>query len=298
MDPSKVASLNPDTFVQGGLQDDFDGVITKVRYCPWDYNGNIDHHVLAVAVTIKPDDPEIEEFVQHYSAGDLEQFVPSMDGDNAVDLSVDTNEETNPGFSPDQLEGIYALRVGKKEGLANSSNWATFIRAAIDAGFPVASLTPSVACFEQHRGHFNRIPQKKRAGLVETDAQKAKNRNKEILVMTEYKGAAEGAAKPKVAPKAAAAKATPATKAAPAAPATPAAATGTLDEKLVAIVVAGLAANDGSLPKSSLAKLALNGLAGVEKAKGVKRVVEQEFLEGNEESWVFDGDSGTLIATS
>ena len=50
----RVASMNPDNFVSGGLMDDFDGVITKARFAPWDYDGKIDHHVLAVAVSITP----------------------------------------------------------------------------------------------------------------------------------------------------------------------------------------------------------------------------------------------------
>ena len=62
----RAASIRPDMMVQAGLMDDFDGTIIKARYKPWDYDGKIDHDVLAVAVTLQPE--EGEPFVQHYSA--------------------------------------------------------------------------------------------------------------------------------------------------------------------------------------------------------------------------------------
>src|SRR4051812_32302072 len=65
---ARMVSMNPDNFAQGGLKDDFDGTILKVEACPWDYNKSIETPVLAIAVTIQPDD-EDQPFVQHYSAG-------------------------------------------------------------------------------------------------------------------------------------------------------------------------------------------------------------------------------------
>lgn len=286
MSSSKVASMNPDSFIQGGLADDFDGVITKVRFCPWNYNGSIDHHVLAVAVTIRPDDEE--EFTQYYSAGDLEQFVPSMDGENGVNLAAENAE-------PADLEGIYALRVGKKEGLASSSNWAQFIGAAVEANFPKDRITPDVTFFEGTRGHFNRIPQKKRSGLVQTKPEDGKNnRNKEILVLTEFKsfettnGNGKAPAKAKAAAKTASTTSTSTTTASNG---------NGLDEKLAEIVRGALKkAGDDGMPKSALPKAALAGLSGADKAKGVKRIVEAEFLNAYDSFWAFDADSGTLIS--
>ena len=93
---AKVASMRPDEMVAGGLMDDFNGTITKARLVPWDYNGNLDHHILALALTIQPE--EGDEFVQHYSTGaELDEFVPSMDGEEPVDLENGEGEE---------LEGI------------------------------------------------------------------------------------------------------------------------------------------------------------------------------------------------
>ena len=72
---SEVASMNPDNMAAAGLADDFDGEVTEVRLVPFNYDGNIDHHVLSARVTITPDkDSDFEEFQQYYSAGDLEFF--------------------------------------------------------------------------------------------------------------------------------------------------------------------------------------------------------------------------------
>lgn len=283
--------MNPDNMLAGGLKSDFDGLITKVRVVPWDYNGNLDHHVLAVAVTIKPDD-EPEEFTQHYSAGDLENFAPSKDGENPVPLDKKDAE-------PEELEGVYALKVGKKDGLSNSSNWAQFITAALDAGFKRESLAAAVTCFEGVYGHFDRIPQKKRSGLVRaTPAAGDKARNNDVLVITEIKEApaTKGAAAAKTAaPKSPSASSKPA--AASTSPAAPTGAGGDLDAKLVEVVRGALkAAGDDGLHKSKLPAAALKSLAAADKGKGVKRIVDGEFLAGNEAVWVYDADSGTLIS--
>ena len=279
---AKVASLNPDSFVQGGLADDFDGTIEKARFVPWDYNGNIDHHVLAVAITIKPDDEDA--FVQHYSAGDLEQFVPSQDGETSVDLENGEGEA---------LEGEYALQVGKKEALASSSNFAQFIGAAVEAGFPVADITAACSFLEGHKGHFNRIPQKKRSGLVQSEEQQKKGRASEILVMTEYKGKASGGAK------ASGVKSKPGSKPAakPESKASAPAGGGDLDSQIADVIVAEIKKADGTLPKSKVAQAVLKAFTGADKAKAVKRAAEVEFLNSQEERWVFDADSATLIGT-
>jgi len=291
VDVARVASMNPDNMLAAGLKSDFDGLITKVRLCPWDYDGKLDHHVLAVAVTITPDGED--PFTQHYSAGDLELFVPSKDGETPVDLESGEGEA---------LEGIYAFKIGKKDQLSNSTNWAQFITAALDAGFPREKLTAAVTCFEGIYGHFDRIPQKKRAGLVKPAATDSKARSNDILVVTEIKEApAAAAGKPSSgAAKATSASSKPSTAAAAKTPtpSTTATAGGDLDSKLVEIVRAALAAaGEEGLQKAKLPAAALKGgLAATEKGKGVKRIVEADFLSGHEDVWVFDAESGVLIS--
>lgn len=271
--PAAVASMNPDNMLQGGLIDDFDGMCVRARLVPWDYEGSIDHHVLAVALTIRPEGDK--EFVQHYSAGDLTAFVPSMDGKTSVDL-----DGWDPKKGVDSVEGVYALRVGKREQLNNNTNWAQFIGALIDAAFPRDQLTAAVTFMEGVYGHWNRIPQKKRSGIVVASTD-TKARTNDILVITEIKEAPKGGIKVD--------KATPATS-----KATPD--TASLDDKLREVVGGAVAAaGEGGLPKQKLASLAIKAFAGADKAKAVKRVNEIEFLESGE-TWAYDADAGLLIA--
>lgn len=278
---SKVASMNPDNMASGGLMDDFDGTITKVRLVPWDYNGNIDHDVLAAAVTIQPD--EGDEFTQHYSAGDLESFMPSMDGKEPI------------SGDDDDREGIYALQVGKKEQLNNNSNWAQFLKAAIDAGFDTSRMTAEVTFLEGVYGHFNRIPQKKRSGIVVTprpgQKEAKQDRPQEILVITEIKEAPKAAKVTNGSGKAAPAKtsAKPAGKAAKDDG-------DDLDDRLAAVIVEAIEAADGVLLKTKLAGIAMKAFQGPEKAKAVKRATDVAFLESRGEDWAFDADEGQLLA--
>lgn len=283
--PTAVASMNPDNMASGGLKDDFDGEVLKARLVPWDYDGNIDHHILAVALTIKPDEDD-EPFVQHYSCGELEQFVPSMDGETPVDLHNGEGEA---------LEGIYALRVGRKEQMNNNTNWAHFIGASIDAGFPKSSIGAAVSFIEGVYGHWNRIPQKKRSGIITQPAgtDNNKKRSNDILVITEIRERTNGTRPGPT--KAAAARPAAAKTASTAAPTATAA--GSLDDRLRVVVTEAVLASDGGLRKASLAALAIKSFQGSDKAKAVKRVSEIEFLESSE-TWVFDSDSATLLPTS
>ncbi len=284
--PMSAVSLNPDNMVSAGLMDDFDGRITKARFVPWDYNGNLDHHILAVAIGIQPD--EGDEFTQHYSCGELEHFAPSVDGSTPVDLENGEGEA---------LEGPYAVPVGKRAALNNNTNFAQFMMALMDAGFDKSKLSPSLEFLEGVYGHFNRIPQKKRSGIVNAaEGDQARRRSNDILVVTELKaapagttGKTGGAGKPNGA--AGRPTSAPATSAA-----TQAVSGDDLDDQLAAIVVGALSkAGDDGLPKNKLAGLALKGLPGNLKAKGVKRIVDPTFLESREE-FAFDPDSGTVLA--
>lgn len=285
---SAAVSMNPDDFASGGLMDDFDGRITKARAVPWDYNGSIDHYVLGIALTIEPlEAGEFDPFVQTYSAGDLENFAPSQDGSNPVDL------EGISEITEDQ-EGEYVVRVGKKEQMNNNTNWAHFMQALREAGFDASKITPSLSFVEGVAGHFNRVAQKKRSGIIARPTEGEKKRSSDVLVITELKevGPAKKAA--------AAVAAKPVAKAAaPAAKAQAAASTngaGDLDDALNEVIVAAL--TDDGLAKAALAKLALQKLPAALKAKGTRRVTETDFLEaGGPEgtAWVYDADAGTII---
>lgn len=315
---SVFASNNPDEMVQGGLMDDFDGAVIKSRYVPWDYQGNLDHYVLGVALTVQPYDeagaPDGDPFVQTYSAGELDAFVPGGEDGSPVDLNVEEVGE--------EQEGTHAIRVGKKTGLNNNTNWAFFLQNLIDANFDKSSMGADVRFMEGVFGHWNRIPQKKRSGII-ANADPNKKRRDDILVLTELKelprpkaakGAVPGAggksagvtagkpvgggpsAKPVSGAgpvKAAQAKTAPAA-ARPSAPAV----AGSIDDRL-RVVVGAAVREAGELPKSKLAKLAIDNFTGAEKGRAVKRIGETEFLESGAEyadaPWAYDADSGTLL---
>ena len=286
---SAVASFNPDQMSQGGLPDDFDGTIAKARITAWDYDGNIKDHILALALTIEREDGE-ESFVQHYSMGDINAFVPSRDGKTSCNLDSD---------NPEDWEGYFAMKAGKRDALSNNSNFAHFIGALIDAGFDKANLSNDIRFLEGIRGHFNQIPQKKRSGIqVKREEGEDNKREKTLLVITELKEgeAPKSAAKGGTASKPAANKPA-AGKPAPKEDAEEAAPVSDLDTKLQELVTEAVLGADEGLPKSKLASIVIKGLSGAEKAKGLKRVGELDFLNGSE-TWTYDADTATLFSNA
>lgn len=279
---ARIASNRPDEMSQGGLKDDINATITKVRYAPWDYNGNLDHFIFAVAVTMDIEG-EDEPFTQYYSAGDLTEWIPSNDGEGSVDLDSE---------DPEEREGIYALAVGDKERLSNSSNWAHFVAAAIKAGFPVDLITPDVTFLEGTTGHLAQVPQKKRSGIVVAEGEEKKERT--ILVLTEITSGGKQEPAKTAQGKAGAGKAT-ATATKPAAGAKKGGEP-SLEDRLVDMVVQALAgSDDGTVAKKSLAALAMKTFAGAEKAKAVNQVGKPDFLAGHEDSWLYDAEGAVLI---
>ncbi|MGE5156400.1 MAG: hypothetical protein ACM3JP_02765 [Betaproteobacteria bacterium] len=264
-----VASMNPDNFVSGGLMDDFDGTIEKARFVPWDYDGKIDHEVLAVALTIKPDDADAP-FVQHYSAGDMTGFAPSMDGENPVNLEGEGEER----------EGIYALRVGKQNELRSSTNWAHFLEALVAAGFDRAKMTPSLEFMEGLNCHFNRVPQKKRSGIQVTTREDGRARANDVLVITKINEAAPAAAKTGA-------------KAAKPAAAKAAATDDGVEDLLTGVIVDALGENEGQIAKSKLVGLILKAISGADRARAIKLANDVKWLSASD-VWVFDAESGTL----
>lgn len=263
---SKVASMNPDDMTAGGLPDDFFGTVDRVRLVPWDYNGKVDHHVLAVAVDITPNpESELPPFTQHYSCGSLENFIPATDPDTPVDL------DTWDGEDIAEVEGIYAYRVGRSEQLSSSSNWAAFLANAKDSGFD--GILDNVDSLEGIYGHFDRISQKPRSGIVRPGGEEKKAND--ILVLTEIKDAPKaGKAKGAAGKKSTTKKTTGAGKA-------KAASGGDgLDEKIVNVLLVAIAgAGDDGLPFARVPGLMIQEM-GADKGAAVTRATDKEFLAG------------------
>lgn len=164
-------SLRPSDGESGGLLDDVNATVIAAAAVTWDYNGNADP---GPALHIRLKDDNGQEADQYYSAGKLERVVPTEDGEQ---------------FDP--AEGSSA------KGLNQNCNAFVFLSELVNKGFPedkLASLGTLVGLY----GHFNRVPQKQRAGLENADG-----KQRTILIVTkihsmpwEKKGTAGKASSP------------------------------------------------------------------------------------------------------
>lgn len=263
-DPPGVASMNPDNWVSGGLMSDFWGEAVKARFVIWDYEGK-GNRTLAVAVTIKPD--EEDEFVQYYSSGDPNAFKPSMDG------------------KTESEEGIYVIPQGEREALNSNTNWAHFTIAALDSGFPKGDLGAGCDWVEGVYGSWNRVPQRKRSGIVIEAGEDGRPRGNEILVITEIgeKPAGVGVSAATGAGRAQRHAGTDDNSG------------GDLDARIVEALLTALAtdAHAEGIPKKKIGGVVIKAFKGAEKGKAVARVSSLEFLEGLEGA-TFDVESATL----
>jgi len=144
--------LRPDHAAEGGgLVDDFDGVITDMRFIMSDYNGSISNPVPTFVVTFNIDG---EESVAWYSVGGKDDFVP---------------DETGRGLT--QLKG--------KTTLTKTCNYIMFMDSLVKSGFPLNKMDPrDVSPMIGIEGHFLRKPVK-HDGLKKTG-----DRDSTILLCT------------------------------------------------------------------------------------------------------------------
>lgn len=298
---AEVASLDPGEMLQGGLKDDFRGKVMEASYAPWDYDGNIPDPVLSAQLSIQPldddGDPEGDPLVQNWSAGDLANFVPSEDGKSPCD---------------DGEAGPYALRVGKRAGLNNNTNFAHLMESILDAGeaskgkfFTRQNLTASLECLVGLDAHWDRVPQKKRSGLNADTAEgeEGSNRKKDVLVVSEVYG--YGKKSGKVVAGKAGKSAPPAKTKSKAAPEPEEDEEGTEadeseisedDSDLRDMVVKIIAeAGDKGIKKGKLVGAVVEA-AGKDKRKAafIKRCTEPSFLEADGVAWTLDEDTGVL----
>lgn len=153
-------SLNPNTFVEGGLIDDVDVEFVEVQFCGYDYNGTVEA-VLALGIKMRCTvDNQPKDYDQYYSAGDLANFAPSSDG--------------------------YSLEpVSGKTALNSNSNAAKFLMSLQSAGAGALDEilnNGSVQGLVGLKCHMNRVAQPKRSGIVRTG--KNADREQTILLVT------------------------------------------------------------------------------------------------------------------
>src|SRR3990167_6700101 len=276
---SPLASLLPDEMVAGGLADDFDGIVREARYAPFDYMGNIEEPVLAIALKIERLDvgkgaDDDERFIhQFWSAGNMDHFRPSMDG-----------KEATPGNGMEIGPGVYALRVGQKTALNNNTNAAQLMRSLLDAQFPREKFSPDVRFMEGLKGHWNRLPPDKKGGQFKDQRpeQRDKASKRDVLCLTRFDGFEKG----------------PTTAGTKSSTSTAAVSTSSVDDKLVEIVTATVKPGAPAIKKTALSGAVLKAAKGDKDVNAmVKRVTSTDFLEGlAEHNILFDAEAGTVEA--
>lgn len=298
--------FNPDSMASAGLPDDFNGTITDAVYCPFDYDGKLDHDILAVRLTIRPDaDSGYDEIVQHYSVGNLDDFVPSPDGDEPVDLEADDKAD---------MEGPFVVAVGTRTALNKSSNFAQWVTVARDGGLdPELMDAGDLSALVGTYGHWSRIPQQKRSGIrvrVEEEESDKPKREAQILVLDEIKEAPKAGKKGSAAPPAKAKK--DAVKAVPKGKKAAAEEEeeeveeeeeeegeeeNELDAAITKAIVKALKAAPGNkLSKGKLPKVIMAAFSDpAEKKAAMKRAGSVEFLENeDQDKFAYDPDDGEL----
>jgi hypothetical protein len=243
--------------------------------------------------------------IQHWSAGDLSAFAPSADGSEPTD-----------GEGMEIEPGPYAVRVGKRTALNNNTNFAHLMQAIVDCGkedglFTVKMLNEaggSLSVLEGLDAHWNRVPQKKRAGMVEEEGETKQRRD--VLVVTKIYGYGDEEAPTKGAKKKKAAPVTTKSNKVTGKKAKPvkedeedeadeeedeASELSPLDQKVAEALVSILDDAPGNKIKKGKLANAMLTAAGKDKDKSkmVKRCTEDEFL-GLNAGWAYDEDSGLI----
>lgn len=241
----ETISFLPEDWVSGGLPDDFDALIEKIRVGIWNYAGTRDFYRLAVFFHLIPSEESgLEPFVQPYTAGDLTQFVPTMDGKTPAGATVDEYlllaagdyDAPVPDSELPNFEGVEFLPIGNKTGISDNSNFVVALQAFLTAEPRLREFWDKKVTFlEGANCHWNRLDpdektQKKRKGLAQgasADGGERKGDGKILLptlvISMPKKAAGTSTVKTATATSKAAATTKPASKPAPA----PAAATST-----------------------------------------------------------------------
>ncbi len=284
----KAVSVRVKDMKSGGLPDKFNGTIREVVYTPWDYDGKRDEHILAVRVTIDVDEDQDhikeKEIVQHYSAGKLSEFVPSLDGNEPVDLE---------GDDMDEMAGHYAVPIGSKDELNNGSNWADFLTKLEEAGFEDNKYSDdgSLEFLEGVSGHFARVGQRERSGVSNPTGEGGQKRT--ILVMTEITGYPGGKKKRAVAAKTAKADKTPAPAAKSKKKAADEDTIDTLKDLITEVMVAAIEKAGEAVERVKLARLVLKKVGPDDKEAAMTIINDDAFYEEHEQL-ILDDDDDTV----
>lgn len=139
-DKEKGASLNPDTFLEGGgLLDNVDVVWRNPRFEMWSYPGGQYPDSPVLKIDLEMDDGATSDN-DVWTAGSADDWSPSKDGSKLVP-------------------------IGKASSLSKSSNLYQLLKSIKDADFPVDKMEDDVGVYEGMKCHMIRIKQPERKGL-------------------------------------------------------------------------------------------------------------------------------------
>lgn len=318
----QIASLNPDNFEGGGLATEFWGTLRELRGVPWTYpDGSLTNaegqvkYALAVRAIIEPDPGEEVAGLkddgcvhEYYSNGDLRFFVPSNDGVEPAGGDLEDYAALAAGHAEvedeDEMAGIYFLRVGKRKEMSPNTKAAFLLQCMREAGVDTASAV-GLDDFDGIHGYWTRIqmPQPEGRGGALLDASGKPKKAGEALVLTEVgegpaagaKAASKGSAKGKAAGKV--------KKAAPVEEEEEE------DEEDVevegeeeelsaavdAVILAALqASKNGWLATKQLPFLMLKNIDKDSQAEAVELIGDEDWLGGDDRSFVFDPEAGRV----
>jgi hypothetical protein len=255
-----AVSINPGTFIEGGL---FDGVltITEAKFVD-DFNyGGKQKATLAAILTFINEDGESNE--QAYSCGDPKKFTPSDDGKKLIP-------------------------VGNSKQLFRGSNFFLLMQETANAGFPGDKMSDSIDCLEGLHADFTRKAQAeltKRQGIGKEGAT--------ILVPTEIITLpgedGERFEANKKAPQSK--KSQPGGKKKEAAPAD-----SEVTDAAVEAIMEVITDNDGSITKKALVGKLMKSVPkdNANRKAILSMAAKNDFLSGDDATWEFDGSELTL----
>jgi hypothetical protein len=158
-------SMNPETFVKGGLVQDVDVEVLEAVTTLDPPEHYTFHDRVFTCLTLKNLDTG-EEFSQHWATGANADFKPS-----------------NNGKEPCEGDGNQLCAVGSATSLRDNSNWSVFLSNLVSCGYPKEKLEDGVmTTLKGLQVHLVRVPGPERTGLAPREPKKPGMRDPGILV--------------------------------------------------------------------------------------------------------------------
>lgn len=317
----KIASLDPDDFIDTGLVDEVYAEVTLSRLEPYNYGGNQSKYSLALHLELEGfgESEDVKIPPVYYSAGDLNLFVPSMDGYEPAGLTVEQYQDLASGegsLDDDEIadcQGIYAYQVGKYDNISKSTNLHHFLTALRQAGFDKEKLASGdFSEIEGLKAFWTRQPQRSRKGMKsgEGEADSSSDngdRKKTILLPMDIikdkagKGKSSAAststkAKTKARPAASDDDDEPEEEARPSKKSKPTTSSG-LDSRVEELLTDAIdSSKSKTLRRENLSAIIIKNLTGSDRANATKLVSDINWIGDSARPWDYDRKAKTLSA--